>query len=228
LFEIFNSGGVILAYRAVLFDFDGVVAETLPYHVCAWQQVFSKFQVKIEYEDIALQEGQGAHLIVGALAKQKGLKLSRAELDALMAEKKEIYNQITRARINPETGALISQLKNNNVPLALVTGAVMENLIPVTGEAFLKLFDAIITGDATPKNKPHPDPYLLAAKKLDVAPADCIVIENAPLGIRAARSAGMFCIALKTTIQNEALLAEADLIVESIARIPSRLLPVEK
>ncbi|MDW7682158.1 MAG: HAD hydrolase-like protein, partial [bacterium] len=71
-----------MAYRAVLFDFDGVVAETLPYHVRAWQQVFSKHQVKIEYKDIALQEGQGAHLIVGALAKQKGLKLSRAELDA--------------------------------------------------------------------------------------------------------------------------------------------------
>ncbi len=208
-----------MKYEAVLFDFDGVIANTMKYHVQAWNQVFKQYNIDIQPEDIFFQEGRGAAKIAPKLAQQKGLNLPSAELEALTAKKRKIYNDITKASVYPETEALVSRLKEMSVKIGLVTGSIIPNMIVVTGEEFLKNFEIIITGDSVNENKPHPEPYLAAAEKLDVKPEQCIVIENAPLGIQAAKAAGMFCIAVKTTIKNEELLKKADLIVEHISDI---------
>lgn len=101
-----------------------------------------------------------------------------------------------------------------------MTGAIRQNIEPVTGKELLENFDVIIPGHEVANTKPHPEPYLTAARKLDVQPNECLVIENAPLGIRAAKLAGMYCIAVKTTIKNEIQLHEADSIVEDMAKVP--------
>lgn len=209
-----------MTIKAVLFDFDGVIADTLTYHVQAWQQVFADYGVEILTEDVCLLEGQLAEQIGRQLAQQKGLSLDENKLKELVQHKRAIYNQITQATIYPASQKLIEQLKQNSIKIALVTGAIRQNIEPVTGKEFLKKFDAIITGTDVANNKPHPEPYLSAAKKLNVPPGACIVIENAPLGIRAAKLAGMFCVAVKTTIKDESYLKEADLIVENTAKIP--------
>jgi len=111
-------------------------------------------------------------------------------------------------------------LKRTSIKKALVTGSILKNILPVVGKDFLRNFEIIITGDQVTHTKPHPEPYLTAAEKLNVKPNECIVIENAPSGITAAKQAGMFCIALKTTIQNEQYLKEADLIVADVSQVP--------
>ena len=209
-----------MKFKAVLFDFDGVVAETMPYHVKAWQQAFVENKIEITREDIYFQEGQIANEIARNLAKEKGLFLDESELEQIVKNKRAIYKNITKAQVYPATKKIVSQLKQMSIKLGLVTGSILPNMVVVTGEAFLKNFDVIVTGDSVTNNKPHPEPYLTAARKLNVEPKECVVIENAPLGIQAAKSAGMYCIALKTTIKDEHYLKEADLIVEDVSKIP--------
>ncbi|MDZ7331747.1 MAG: HAD family phosphatase [candidate division KSB1 bacterium] len=208
-----------MTIKAVLFDFDGVIANTLIYHVQAWQQVFWSYGVTVVPEDVYLLEGQLAEQIGRQLAQQKGLSLDEKTLTEMVRKKREIYNQITQAVIYPNTQKAIEFLKKNHVKIGLVTGAILKNIEPVTGREFLALFDTIVTGNEVANTKPHPEPYLTAAKKLAVESKNCLVIENAPLGIRAAKLAGMFCIALKTTIRDEKYLKEADLIVEDISQV---------
>lgn len=206
--------------KAVLFDFDGVIANTLTHHVQAWQQVFADYGVEILTEDVCLLEGQLAEQIGRQLAQQKGVSLDDNKLKELVQHKRAIYNQITQATIYPASRKVIEQLKRNSIKIALVTGSIRQNIEPVTGKEFLKKFDVIITGNDVANNKPHPEPYLAATKQLNVPPSECIVIENAPLGIRAAKLAGMFCVAVKTTIKDETHLQEADMIFEDMAEVP--------
>jgi len=209
-----------LKYKAVLFDFDGVIAETMPYHVKAWQQAFAAYGIQIRADDIYFQEGQIANKIAHILAQKKGLYLDESELDQIIKNKRAIYKNTTKAQVYPATKKIVSQLKQMSIKLGLVTGSILPNMVVVTGEAFLKNFEVIVTGDSVTNNKPHPEPYLTAARKLNVEPNECVVIENAPLGIQAAKRAGMFCIAVKTTIKDEQILKEADLIVEDVSKIP--------
>ncbi len=206
--------------KAVLFDFDGVIADTLTYHVDAWQRVFADYGVRIAAEDVYLLEGQLAENIGRQLARQKGLALDDATLAQLVRQKRMIYNQITRAQVYPNARHAIEFLKQHRIKIALVTGSIRKNIEPVTGNEFLALFDVMIFGDEVANTKPHPEPYLTAAKKLQVAPKDCLVIENAPMGIRAAKLAGMVCVALKTTIKDGEYLKEADWIVDDISQVP--------
>ncbi|MCU0645010.1 MAG: HAD family phosphatase [bacterium] len=209
-----------MTIKAVLFDFDGVIANTLTYHVQAWQQVFTDHGAIILPEDVCMLEGQLAEDIGRQLAVQKGLALDEKMLQEMVQRKRAIYNQITQAMVYPASRKLIELLKKNAIRIALVTGAIRQNIEPVTGKEFLTNFDAIITGNDVANTKPHPEPYLTAAQKLSVQPNECLVIENAPLGIRAAKLAGMYCVALKTTIKDETQLQEADMIFEDIAEVP--------
>lgn len=208
-----------MTIKAVLFDFDGVIADTLTYHVQAWKKVFDKYKVKIFPEDVYLLEGRLADDICRLLAEKKGLSLDDPTITNLTKQKRAIYNQITKAKVYPATRNLIKDLERASLKKALVTGSIIRNIEPVVGKDFLLNFDVIITGDQVTHNKPHPEPYLMAAIKLKVEPDECIVVENAPSGIKSAKQAGMFCIAIRTTIKNENYLKEADLIVEDTSRI---------
>jgi len=209
-----------LTIKAILFDFDGVIADTLTYHVQAWQQVFNNYEVDITPEDVFLLEGRMAEDLCKRLAEKKGLSLDHATIKQITKQKRAIYNQITKATVYPSIKILLEYLKRISLKKALVTGSIIKNILPVAGKDFLENFDVIITSDQVTHTKPDPEPYLTAAEKLAVKPDECLVIENAPSGITAAKQAGMFCIAVKTTIQNEQYLKDADLIVEDISNIP--------
>ena len=209
-----------MTIKAVLFDFDGVIANTLTYHVQAWQQVFDKYEVEIIPEDVFLLEGRMAEDLCKRLAEKKGLSLDHTTIKQITKQKRAIYNQITKATVYPSIKILLEYLKRISLKKALVTGSIIKNILPVAGKDFLENFDVIVTSDQVTHTKPDPEPYLTAAQKLAVKPDECLVIENAPSGITAAKQAGMFCIAVKTTIQNEQYLKDADLIVEDISNIP--------
>jgi beta-phosphoglucomutase len=96
----------------------------------------------------------------------------------------------------------------------MVTAGRLTRLERSAPPGFLKRFDAIVTGEDTGEGKPSPEPYLCGARRLGVRPQACIVVENAPLGIEAAKRAGAYCIALRTTLDEQAL-AGADEVVAS-------------
>lgn len=217
-----------MTIKAVLFDFDGVIADTLTYHVRAWLIHFINYGVNIFPEDIYPLEGRTAEEIARNLAQKKGLSLSDKEIKEIAQRKRMTYRRITRAKVYPATEEIIKFLKGKSIKLGLVTGSILSNMKPVVGEEFLKNFDVIITGDEVNNAKPDPEPYLVAAERSGVKPNECIVIENAPSGIKAAKKAGMYCIAVKTTIQDEQYLQEADLIVKDMSKIPIKRLLAKK
>jgi len=92
------------------------------------------------------------------------------------------------------------------------------NMAAAVGEELLRKFDVVLTSEDVPRGKPHPDPYLEAARRLGVRPEECLVVENAPMGIRAAKAAGMRCLAVLSTLGPEDL-DGADYFVDRIADI---------
>lgn len=113
---------------------------------------------------------------------------------------------------------VINCLKARGVKTALVTGANKYRILESVPKNFINQFTAFITSDDTDNTKPDPEPYIKAAELLNVESEDCVVVENAPLGIQAAKAAGMFVVALKTTL-TEYHLSNADLILESIVHL---------
>ncbi|MBD3289927.1 HAD-IA family hydrolase, partial [candidate division KSB1 bacterium] len=175
---------------------------------------FHDLGVNIETKDIAPEEGANADEIISNILHAKGHKLDPEQIQNRTKQKREEYRRLSKASIIPETAQLIDRLQKNSVKLGLVTGSIISSLKHVVDDEFLGKFDVIITSDDVTETKPSPEPYLVAAEKLNVAPENCVVIENAPKGIESAKRAGMKCVALRTTIKDDAILSKADVIVD--------------
>jgi beta-phosphoglucomutase len=212
-------------YQAVFFDFDGVVAQTLEDNYRAWAHVFSKYKVKINPEEYFLMEGRRSIDIVQHFLLKNGLAASLAP--KLIEHKHAYYAEHHEFKVYAGVEELIQRIKSTGIKVALVSGGSATRLRSPPSSEVLKFFDLVITGDDCPVTKPAPDPYLLAATKLSVSSARCLVIENAPLGIESAKNAGMQCIALSTTLAREHL-TQADLVLNSISEVKVLLLGEER
>ncbi|MDQ7063390.1 MAG: HAD family phosphatase [candidate division KSB1 bacterium] len=201
--------------RAVLFDFDGVMADTFRYNFEAWQHVLAPLGIRLQPREVYLHEGQPVRGVLGGLLQSHGRTLSEAELRHLIDEKQRFFREHQRARPLPGVVVFLQEVKRRGFKTALVTGTTRQNVETVLSPEALALFDTLVTEGATKHGKPHPDPYLEAARRLRVAPEECVVIENAPLGIRAAKRAGMTCVAITSSLPAEDL-QEADFIFRDI------------
>lgn len=199
--------------RAVLFDFDGVLADSFSFHFRAWQQVITDFDVRPHGMVIKLYEGQPARYMAQAIYNAAGLSLDRETANILAGQKNAAFRRLGRAPIFPGAFELLQMAKQKALKTAVVTGTRIDNVRHVLGDTRLQSFDAIIQDGDYRHPKPHAEPYLLAAERLALAPQNCLVVENAPLGVAAAKQAGMFCIALMTTLTEEHL-TQADVIVK--------------
>lgn len=197
--------------KGILFDFDGVLGKTMEDHYRAWRQVFSDLGVAIRSEDYFLLEGL-------ALEKIADLFLKFYHLDpalslALVKKKEDSYLKNHRFEFYSGVEALVDRLKINDIPLAIVSAGRRERLEHSVPKDFLEKFDVLIAGDALGRGKPYPDGYLKAAGELNISISNCLVIENAPLGIEAAKSAGAYCIAISSTLDRDKLKG-ADLVID--------------
>jgi len=208
--------------KAVLFDLDGVLLDSMPYHVRAWQEVFGRYGAQIEPDEIYSREGSRTADMARMVAENHGLDLSETELTQLIQEKSMLYNELSRAEIIAGVVELIEELKRRRMWIAIVTSTFRENLLRVMPAGLVQQFDVIITGGDVHNGKPHPEPYLKAAEKLGLSPDDCVVVENAELGIASGKAAGMFCIGVTST-QTEEQLKQADLIVPDLVAIRNQL-----
>ncbi|MEE4311598.1 MAG: HAD family phosphatase [candidate division KSB1 bacterium] len=208
---------MIVPVKAVIFDFDGVVAETLSWHVQAWNIVLARHHIQLTDMDIAVEEGAGAQDIIRKILHQKSIDITEDSLQELVALKRRTYKDISKAFVYPETAAFIMDLKERGYRLALVTGSVPEAIRLVSGTGALTNFETIVTSLDVTHTKPDPEGFLLAARRLNISPKECLVIENAPNGVRAAKSAGMHCVALRTTIEDDSILSAADHIIDHVS-----------
>ena len=195
--------------KAVLFDYDGVLVKSMPFHVKAWQSVFTDFEIAIRPEEVLLREGARSIELAREIFADRSLEISELELKEFVDKKQQIYRKITEAKIENGTEAFLKNLRKQGKLIGLVTGTVRLNIEHSHSSEFIALFDTIVTADDIKNGKPNPECYLNAARELTISPNNCLAVENAPLGIQAAKNAGMQVAALMTTL-DKAILPDAD------------------
>ena len=196
---------------AIIFDMDGVVLDSPPLHLLTWQRTLEPLGISLTAGDLYPLEGMPTERTAQKLTENLlGRACSFEEAQRLANEKRALFRHMFKPRCVPGIAALLHDLRGRGYHLGLVTGSarsvVDESLVP-TGMA--GLFEAIVAGDQVSQGKPHPEPYQTAAHLLGYPPAECLAVENAPLGVQSAQAAGMRCVALETTLP-AAQLAAAD------------------
>jgi beta-phosphoglucomutase family hydrolase len=216
---VVNTGSEgISRQKAVIWDMDGVIADTGLYHLESWQHVFQKRGINFTESDFRRKFGQRNDTII---RKVLGEDLPTSEVDTIAEEKEEFFRRRVRQNIKSLPGAvnLIKSLKERGFSLALASSGPRENIqLILEGLDITDCFDAIVYGREVMEGKPSPQGFLLAAEKLGVVPKNCAVIEDAVAGVTAAKRAGMCCIAVTNT-NPEGSLKEADLVVDSLEKV---------
>ena len=213
-----KHGFEALTPKAVLFDMDGVLYNSMPNHAIAWQQSMAQFGIQMSAEDAYATEGaRGVDTIRMMVKKQQGRDINEAEAQRMYDVKSHIFHELPEAPIMPGILELMQQIKKGGILCGVVTGSGQRPLI----NRILKDFGAFVdenqitTAYDVKRGKPNPDPYLMGLKKAgNLKPYEAIVVENAPLGIRAGTAAKIFTIGVNTgPLSNERLLeAGADLL----------------
>jgi beta-phosphoglucomutase family hydrolase len=204
--------------EAVLWDMDGVIADTMQYHCSAWQDILKEMGVTLTNEEFRPLFGQRHDNIIRYAL---GNNLTHAQIEALSDRKQALYRQRVAKDIRALPGAieLIKSLNKNKIKTALASSATQENIdIIVKGLKLEKYFQAYVGGPEVAEGKPSPLIFQLAAKKLGTQPSSCVVIEDAIAGVTAAKTAGMKCVAVTNSHPREKLSA-ADLIVDSLKEV---------
>ncbi|MGY6520108.1 MAG: HAD family hydrolase [Mongoliitalea sp.] len=187
-------------FEAILFDLNGTIIDDMAYHADAWHQLLVQdLKVDISIERVWKEMyGKNDELFARVLGKDA---LTREELDYWSIEKEKRYQQVYVDKIQPIDGFydFFQQLKNNHFKLALGTAA-----IPFNVDFTLKHlnigadFHAIVHADDVALSKPHPEVFLKCADLLGVSPSKCVVFEDSPKGVEAAKNAGMQAVVLTT------------------------------
>lgn len=184
--------------KAVIFDLDGVLIDSMPFHYQAWREAFKRFGIAIAREEIYEREGEKREITAKELYAEHVAQEANADLiKSIIQAKDSIYHRLFRVIFIPGAMNLLSLLKSKNVRIGLVTGATSLDILFRPHIGFLAVFDAIVDGDEPEKGKPAPDPYLIAVRKLGLSTQNCCAVENAPLGIRSAVAANLTCFAVK-------------------------------
>lgn len=200
---------------AVLFDLDGVIVDSREFHMQAWHQWARQHGVQHESDYFHQSFGRRNDAIIGGLLPE----ISDAEFRRLADAKEQLFRDAARGKISALPGAisLIRTLEEQGVPRAVVTSTPRANLTLILESLRLDhAFGALVAEEDASRGKPDPEGFLVAAQRLDVPAASCIVIEDAPAGLAAAKAAGMQTIGVTTT-HPAAALHDADLVVDSLA-----------
>lgn len=189
--------------QAIIFDFDGVIADTMQDNCRAWQKAFAAYGFDMPEHEYFLLEGMGRYQIADHFITQYGL--DPAIREEVAEAKEQNYKRDNTFRLYDGVAGIFGLLQTNNVPCAIVTGAsrarISEHLSPEMAEQLT----ALVTADDVTHTKPHPEPYSKAVNKLNIPASDCLVVENAILGVASALAAGCKCVALTTTVTAEDL-----------------------
>lgn len=204
--------------RAIIFDMDGVVVDSMPYHFIAWYEALRPWGVRVSSFEVYSKEGERWDKTLRNLLSRTKIKPTKAVLGKIFLSRKRIFRKYFKRFIFKGAEELIQSLDKKGYLLGLVTGTPDKEIKRILPRDIRKLFDCVIAGNEVKNGKPHPEPYLRAASALGVKPCQCVVIENAPFGIESAKRAGMVCIGITTSLPQE-YLKGADILVNSLEEI---------
>ncbi len=209
-----------MRYKKILFDFDGTLADTMDDNFLAWQRAFERYEVRIERGDYFHLEGLKLLKVAEVIGKK--YSLPSEHYPRIVELKNKFYLENNSFRFYEGVNEMIEKLYDGGTQLALVTASPRSKLEKTVPKEFLSKFKCVVSGDDCERGKPYPDPYLKAIRQLGEKPENCIGVENAPLGVESVKSAGVYCIAITTTL-DESYFAHADKIVRNHSQLSLEL-----
>jgi HAD superfamily hydrolase (TIGR01509 family) len=176
-------------FKAYLFDCDGTVADSMPAHYIAWKRAMDEQGATFTEAQFYGWGGLPAEAVIERLNREQGLHM----VAAVVAERKEEFYYESLPELKPVLEVLDHVLEAfGRIPLAIVSGSTRESVVAsLTALGLLDRFDTLVCAGDYAHGKPNPEPFLMAAERLGVAPQDCLVFEDAEPGIQAAQTAGM-------------------------------------
>lgn len=206
--------------RGILLDMDGVVVDSEPVLRDAIKRLFAEKGVDVKPEDYESLFGTGEdHMLEGIATKHNITIDVSADLDRLYS----LYLELIPGRLKalPGVFTFLDEARRRNLKVALASSAAAIKVAHNLHEVGLAAsdFDVVVDAGDVQRKKPHPDLFLTAAERLGLAPAACLVVEDAVAGVEAAKAAGCRCLALTTTYPEEKLTA-AEWIAPNLAHVP--------
>lgn len=200
----------------VIFDMDGVLVDSEEFIAKAAVMMFAERGLKVQAEDFRPFIGMGENRYIGGVAEKYG---HAGDIIELKKRTYDIYLEIIRGRLKPLSGVpgFVEQCRRRGLKLAVASSADMRKVkgnLEETGLGF-DTFDAVVSGEDVEHKKPAPDIFLLAAARIGVEARDCIVVEDAPSGVQAAKAAGAKCLAITSSFSRQQL-AGADWFASSL------------
>ena len=210
------------AFKAIFFDMDGVLFDSMPYHAKAWEEVMRANGLPFTAYDAYLNEGRTGQSVIQEASNIVNKPCTDQQIEEIYRQKAETFKRMQPNGAQPMDGIreVLSFLHEQNIKVWVVTGSGQLSLFAQLSTLHPTLFvrEQLITAYDVTHGKPHPEPYLKAWERSGFKKEECCVVENAPLGVRAAKSAGLFTIAVNTGIlENERLSQEkADLVLPNM------------
>jgi HAD superfamily hydrolase (TIGR01509 family) len=176
-------------FGAYLFDCDGTVVDSMPLHYLAWKQALGEWHCDFSEEVFYAWGGLPVAEVISRLNVEHGLKMPVAAVE--VRKENLYYDNISRLQVVPEVVEHIEAMYGK-IPFAVVSGSTRESVVKsLEAVGLLDKFDTLVCAGDYAKSKPDPEPFLLAASRLGVAAAACLVFEDTDMGIQAATAAGM-------------------------------------
>ncbi len=192
---------IFTGHRAALIDMDGVLYDSMPGHTLAWKHMMDDLGVNCDRDEFYLYEGMtGQATIRMLLRRELGEDCTPDRAKELYAVKSRYFKDMGPAPLMPGADRMLAALGRAGLRRVLVTGSGQKSLFEALDRDYPGVFgeECRVTGLDVKHGKPDPEPYLMGASKAGVAPSECIVVENAPLGVRAGKAAGCFTVAVMT------------------------------
>jgi len=206
-----------MSMRAAIFDLDGVIVNTVPFHFKAWQKMFAEYGKDFSFEDYKEK--------VDGIPRNDGARAILTDLDdgelKKAADKKQVYFleylNSEEIPVYKTTVDLVKAMKKENIKRGVISSS--KNCLPILKKVNLAgLFDEILTGNDVTKGKPDPQVFLMSAERMAIEPSRCVVFEDAVLGVEAAKRAGMKCVGIDRYGKPERL-KKADLVVGDLGEV---------
>ena len=204
--------------KAVLFDMDGVLFDSMPNHAYAWSHAMTQYGLAMTREEVYMNEGRTGSATINMLAQRFwGRDATEEEKQLIYEAKSKVFNTCPEAKPMPGALETLQAVKAKGLKIVLVTGSAQTSLLEKLEKNYPGFFqpDLMVTGFDVKLGKPSPEPYLKGLQKAGIKPEEGIVVENAPLGVQAGHAAGIFTIAANTgPLADEILkIAGADIVL---------------
>jgi len=212
--------------RAVIFDMDGVIVDSQPYHFAVEDKMCREMGIDVSLEESHSFVGMAGAKVWRYLKSKFGLKESIEELLAFENKARTAYfSSLVNVHPIPGVVALLEELKQHDIKTALASSSSVEVIEIFISKLGIKdYFQKIISGDAVENGKPDPDIFLYTATALGENPSDCLVIEDSANGVKAAKLAGMKCIGFRNANSGDQDLSLADMVIDDFRKVDLEIL----